>query len=248
MKIIRFSVAIMLLGAVASKEASAISFTGSSFFGGEAILGTVNDRSYDPADFNAFAPFGGLVNTADALVLDAFSGSSLGSEVSITLLAEAAGYADRNEFGIVNGEGVFETLLTGADTIGDTGSTTVGPEDSYKFALNSPEGQFTTSSTDNPDAANHITALEVTTAGTVTIENATLSGASFTFDLLVGDLLLFIEDKELLSSDPSVGLPSDFDYNDMVVVVRETDIPEPASALLFGLGAAGLGLRRRARA
>jgi hypothetical protein len=225
-----------------SSNAHAISFSGETLFGGSDLYADVDERSYDAPEFNAFAPFGSVADLSNVLMLNSFLPDVGGNQLEVTLLSEAAGYADRNAFGVVNG-GSFQEVLSGSDVPGDTGIVVLDEGES-KFALKSPQGVFTTDDADNADGATHIVALEVTQAGSVFIENATLSGASFTFDLLVGDLVLFMEDLLVVGNVNNINA-SDFDYNDMVVVVRQSEIPEPATSLLFVIGLAGMGLRRR---
>ena len=229
-----------------SPNANAISFTGQKLFGGGSLISSVDDRSYDSPEHNAFVPFESFTDTSNALVLDSFSTTSDDLYLEATLLSESAGYANRNSFGVVSGSGYYNQMLSGGNVPGDTGAMIVSGEQENKFALKSPQGIFTTSDSDNPDRSTHIVALEVTTAGTVFIEPTTLSGGSLTFNLLVGDILLFMEDLLVLGNVNNKN-PSDFDYNDMVVVVRASEIPEPATSLLFSVGLASIGLARRKR-
>lgn len=227
-----------------SSIANAVSFTGETMFGGSDLHTDVDERSYDAPEFNAFTPFDNVADISNVLMLDSFFPDSGGTQLEVTMLSEAAGYADRNAFGIVTNGG-YNEVLSGSDTIGDSGTIVLDEGNGEsKFAMNSPQGIFTTDNADNADGATHIVALEVTQSGSVFIENATLSGASFVYDLLVGDLVLFMEDLLVVGNVNNLN-PSDFDYNDMVVVVRQSEIPEPATAVLFTIGVLGMGLRRR---
>jgi hypothetical protein len=69
------------------------------------------------------------------------------------------------------------------------------------------------------------------------------------FDLGDGHYVIGIEDKLGDPNDPYSRL-SDYDYNDLVVDMTTTTVPEPASVLLLGSGLVGLAKyarRRRAR-
>lgn len=236
--------ALCVILALCATDANAISFTGQRLFGGDDLISSVDERSYDTPEHNAFVPFESFTDTANALILDSFVTTSDALHLEATLLSESAGYANRNAFGVVDSSGSYSQILGGSNVPGDTGDLIIDGEQESKFALKSPQGIFTTSDDDNPDRSTHIVALEVTTAGTIFIEPTTLSGGSLTFDLLVGDILLFMEDLLVLGNINNKN-PSDFDYNDMVVVVRSSEIPEPATSLLFGMGLASLFMRRR---
>jgi len=96
-------------------------------------------------------------------------------------------------------------------------------------------------------------ALQVDKDGTVNLPFSNVRGTNpVSFNLLSGDIILFIEDMRL-SGNVSSGLvpfASDFDYNDMIVVVRQSAlasaVPEPTSLLLLGSAIFGLNRKRKA--
>jgi len=88
-------------------------------------------------------------------------------------------------------------------------------------------------------------------AGAVVVPHANHAGTiSSSFDLEVGDLVIFMEDLLATGNVHLPGKNSDFDYQDAIVILRSdalpgTEIPEPASMLLLGIGAGGALLRKR---
>ncbi len=107
----------------------------------------------------------------------------------------------------------------------------------FDFALKSPEGLFYGKDSKNIDGGSaHMLAIKVTNAGTINIGESTLFGnGPISFNLEVGDVVLFMEDMKF-SGNTFIPMNSDFDYNDMVVVLRASAIPEPATMALLGLG------------
>lgn len=83
----------------------------------------------------------------------------------------------------------------------------------------------------------------------MTINKPRLAGGeSISFQLFQGDIILFMEDMKAFGNGLASGLVpfnSDYDYNDMVVVVRQSEIPEPTTMALLGSALGGLILRRR---
>jgi hypothetical protein len=218
--------------------------------------GAVNGSSYDGPGFDAFSSFASFTSP-DLLKVNSFTGQPAGSQLEFTLLSEAAafdgtttGYANR--FGVINSQGDFTSVIdTAAASAGATGTLGQGAGESFKFALQSPEGLFTTEDSQNVDGAAHILAMKVNKSGDFTVDPTSLHGTSpLTFSFLEGDLILFIEDMKAIGNLTSFLVPEsgDFDYNDMVVVVRQSSqVPEPATCLLLGsalLGAAGSRKRK----
>lgn len=214
-------------------------------------LGNVDLNSYDGPGYDAFKPFSNFTDSTISSV-SSFSGSQHGgSQVEFFLLSEVAYYDGRvpglgNSFGVLNANGDFVSVLGPGANPGAAKSLIQGDDEEFTFALNSPEGEFSSIDSDNEDKAPHILAMQVTKAGEVSIPNANLLGILHTFNLQVGDVVLFLEDLFYTGNMLQNGLPSDFDYNDMVVVVRSQPIPEPATMFLLGAGLAVFG-RKRAR-
>lgn len=217
-------------------------------------LGDPDARSFDGTGFDAFKPFESFVS-GGLLSISAFTGGETGSLLEVFMLQEVTAYGGQNagfvdNFGVLNSSGDFVSILDSTTgNPGDSASILQGADEQFTFALKAPDAIFSSIDSDNPDGGAHILGAQITTAGTVTIDPANLFGASLTFDLQVGDIVLFIED--LLASGNSVNfIPEfgDFDYNDLVYVVRNTatEVPEPSTVclMLAGLGAL-FGVRRR---
>lgn len=250
MKHIFFSLGFLLGGIFFNlPTASAVSL-GSSFTPRAGFtLGNVNDRSYDGHGFDAFLPFSSFIDP-QIFQSNTFTGDPAGSSVDFFLLSKVAFYDGTvpglgDSFGVFDSIGNFIPVFEPSATVGLAANRTQGAGEQLTFGIKSPEGLFSGIDSNNSDGAPHILAMQVTTPGLVSIDNATLSGAMLNFNLQVGDIILFLEDLLASGNMLGSGIPSDFDYNDMVVVVRTTAVPEPGTLMLLGLGGLGGMLIRR---
>jgi hypothetical protein len=215
----------------------------------------VDSISYDGTGFDIFKPFASVANTSQVLSIGSFSSIGQGSSLDVTLLAEVACFDGEeipgvsNAFGLVNSKGDFVSVLDSAGKLsGATASIALDSSEEYTLALKSPQSTFSSIDSKNKDKQTHLIGLQVTESGQVVIPNANRAGATFTFNLLAGDLLIFIEDMIAPGTKNFFdGIPADFDYNDMVLVVRQnqTAVPEPSTMLLLASAGLGLGAKRR---
>lgn len=201
------------------------------------VLGDVNDRSYDGPGFDAFKPFDAFTSS-EVLSVNTFTGGDSAVKHELFLLSEVAYYDGTipglgDTFGMLGAGGGYNEVIEAGFNPGDSASIVQGKDEEFTLAMKGPEGTFSSIDGDNADGAAHILGKEVTSAGTVFIEHANLHGASLFFDLQVGDIVLFIEDLLISGNKLFGGLPTDADYNDMVVVVRTTEVPEPATLMLL---------------
>ncbi len=217
-------------------------------------LSGVDQRSYDGIGFNAFSPYASITD-GTIYSLDTIVGEGLGTNLDFFMLTEFAcfdgRFAQRNQFGGIDSSGAFQSVID-TQTLDPlaSGSVSLAAGEEFTVALNSPEGLFSSIDSENADRAAHILALRVDTASTIKLpQTRVVPTDELAFDLLPGDYILFIED--LLGSGNNtfgglVPLAGDFDYNDMVLVVRASQIPEPATGLLL-LSAIGAYAARRRR-
>jgi len=250
-----FIAALGLTGLTAVSNANAVSLEGATSDRGIYSFpqGDPKASSYDGPNFDSFAAFSSFVSP-ELLKVNSFTGQPAGSHLDFTLLSEAAafdgttsGYA--NKFGVLDDKGDFSSLIdTQSGNPGSTASLLQGKDQSLTFALQSPEGLFSSIDANNSDGAAHMLAMRVDKAGEFEIAPTSLRGtAPIKFNFLEGDIILFIEDMRVSGNLTSFLVPesSDFDYNDMVLVVRQSEVPEPATLVLLGMAGLGAAARRR---
>ena len=212
----------------------------------------VDETSYDGAGFDTVSTFTGTFGS-NFQQFSSFDGGQFGTELTVTLLAENACYDGvaipglANEFGVLDADGNFQAIIEGLDPIGAANQFVVGADEEFTFALQSPQTVFSSIDAQNGDEQAHLIGLTVEKAGSLTIDPANLHGASLTYDLLAGDIVFFIEDMLAFGNNITDLVPAnaDFDYQDMIVVVRGTPVPEPGTVVLLGLALLGLILFRR---
>lgn len=213
-------------------------------------LGSVEQSSYDGPRYEAFKPFEAFTGS-EILSISSFSGPGQGSFLEVHMLSESAYFDGRNanfanNFGVTDSAGNFISLLDSVtNDPGSSASIFQAAQDEFTFALQSPEALFSSLDSSNSDGMAHIIAKEVVQDGEVVVSPTSLrSNEPLSFQLHTGDIILFVEDMLADGNLRFLGIPTmgDFDYNDMVLVVRQRAIPEPCTLLL--LGAALLGAPR----
>ena len=191
--------------------------------------------------------------------LGTIAAQSTSFNYSASLVSELAAFsgddanfqgAFTNKFGYENIGDTFAELIDSdnKNPLSEAGFTQVAGQD-FNFALESPEGLFYGKDSLNLDGGvAHMIGLKVTTAGTVNLGETTLFGnGPLSFNLEVGDIILFIEDMKA-AGNLALPLTGDFDYNDMVMVLRASssvEVPEPATIALLAFGMLGGVMRRK---
>jgi hypothetical protein len=210
--------------------------------------------SYDGKGNDAFAVFSDFTSST-RLQMGSFKGQPQGSQLQAFNLLELAAYdgtspAYANQFGVIDNDGNFFSMINSKDNTSlAEGNFTQATDQELRFGLLSPEGLFSSIDSENDDNATQIIAKTVEKDGVVTINKPRLAGGEvISFQLFQGDIILFLEDMKAVGNGLASGLVplnSDYDYNDMVIVVRQSQIPEPTTMALLGSAIGGVILRRR---
>lgn len=246
---------LFFLGIFSSTPVSAVPFSAAASSRGSFSTSGVDSVSYDGHGFDAFVPFLGATST-DVLRFDQITGAAGGSRLDFFLLSEVAAYDGvsipgvGDAIGVIDSGNNFISALDPSTTPGAVGSLILAEGQDYALGLQSPEGLFSAVDANNPDGGTaHLIGLQVTHDFLAFIQKANLWGMSLMFQLLEGDYIVFGEDLLTSGNMLEGGLAADFDYNDVVFVIRHTQIPEPGTlgllAAAFGVGA---WRRRRNRA
>lgn len=257
-KVLLLASGLMVLSSIQATDCSALPISSSSINDSTSIrenfmLGDVDSRSYDGQGFDVFQPFESFAS-GDLLSVGPFTGGPLGSTLELTVVSAVGGYSSglmgvSSEFGFLNEQDEFSAVFDfETDVLGSSAMYEQGSDEELTFAVQTPQALISSVDEENIGGTAHVLGASIVSDGVVTIDNADLFGNSISFDVQVGDLVLFVED--LIASGNSIDFVpdrSDFDYNDLVILVRATDnVPEPGTLVLF-FGAAGAGILRKRR-
>jgi hypothetical protein len=174
--------------------------------------------------------------------VNSFTGHAGGSKLDLTLISEYSAYSSGNRFGVVDGANTFTEFFSGSATTGATASLNQSAAQQFTFSLINAVGQqFYSVASMNSDKARHLIAFVATSTGTLNIPQSSTLGTTAPISIPVtpGMLAFFVED--LPWTGPG---SSDIDFNDLVGVVKQTQVPEPATMLLLG-SSAFFAIRRK---
>lgn len=224
-------VALATFGLFGSLDASATTFEQSTSVKDGVFtnfLSTADLRSWDGTGTSPLDAFAGFVTPGQFIDFGLFD-QAVGIEAQ--LLYELTSYEDFNRFGVMNDQGDFTDLIIGADVAGSGRSIDI-LADNNRFGVKSPSGTFSSIDSENADGLSYIIGQRILQDGMIKL-------FGHEFAVTAGQYVVFFED--LAGNLPQ----SDRDYNDGVVLLTVTEVPEPATLSLLLAGLGGLMRRRK---
>ncbi len=179
-------------------------------------LGDIDSRTSDDPKYNLVDPFSSFTD-GNFYEIGEFSGHEGSSNLEITLLGHVAGFTDT--IGYWDEGGTFNSLVSSTDALGTTASITQNADDAFKFGIETPRGFFSAIDSENQNSEIQVIASTIVTAGLLELPFANKNDESFSFNLEVGDVVIWMEDLRASKGD--------FDFNDLVVVARHSEINKP---------------------
>jgi len=186
---------------------------------GQVDVQNIDARSADGPGYSLFPIFDPITEPS-YLQSKPFTGQPGGSQLTITLLAHLSGATDT--LGVKDQNGTFIPIIDTTVPFGTEGTITQSPSQTFRFVLrNLP---YEISSVDAENDPNYLTTplvvvKRISSPGFVTVKPTNFEHDEVTVPIFPGDYVMLIEDQ--------VPPTSDLDWNDTVILIRQTQVAPP---------------------